>query len=199
MQLRLYDVTMASGNPSSLLGTPGAVPPTGGGPVTVGSATTPFLAGPLIEGIYREVADIGYNPGSGLIPAPAGSLVVQQFIATNTGGAQFQIAPTTGNQQLPRFSYGVVVSPPTLIGGPNGTFVNNVPGGQSLICVEGMAVALNSSSGTPAAGTALAPSNAVRGALYTNPVATTLPGSTVAIQVTVPVVSGFAIVKVGGF
>jgi hypothetical protein len=192
MELRLYDISMSSINPTSLLGTLSAVPPTGGGAVTVGSATTPSLAGPVIEPIYRVVADIGT---AGVL-CPAALMIGQQFVATNTGGAQFKQLAATASVQLPRFSYGAVVSPPTNIGGPNGTFVQNVPGGQSLICVEGMAVVTAGATGMVAGGL-YGSSGATAGTLITN--AGTAPGAVLAIGISVIAAGAVGIAKVGGF
>lgn len=196
MELRLYDITMPSINPTSLLGTLSAVPPTGGGQVLVGSATTPSLSVPTIEPIYRVVADIGYTPAGTLIPAPAATFVGQLFVSTNTGGAQFQILPATANLAFPRFSYGDVVSPPVAVGGPNGSVIQNVPGGQSLICVEGMALATCGAGGWTA-GAKLSSSGTVQGSLVAG--GSGAVGTVLAIGISTVAASAQGIVKVGGY
>jgi hypothetical protein len=137
MKLRLYDVTMPSINPTAQVGTLSGVPPTGGGAVTVGSSTTPGLATPTVEPIYRVVSDIGV---SGVV-ASYGMLVSQQFVSTNYGGTLFAAWTGSSNQPIPRFSYGVVVEPVLPYINASGQAVANI-GGQAMICVEGIAQGL---------------------------------------------------------
>jgi hypothetical protein len=192
MELRLYDITMPSINPTSLLGTLGALPPTGGGQVVVGSSTTPGLAVPTVEPIYRIVSDIGL---AGVVAAQ-GLLVVQQFVATNTGGAQFQVAlANAANQPFPRFSYGIVVSPPTPVGGPGGTYAVNV-GGQSMICVEGMAYGTAGTGGWTVGALLGTAATGTRGVLVTG---ATGAGAVLGISISTPTVGNQGLMKVGGY
>jgi hypothetical protein len=132
MELRLYDISMPSINPTSILGT--STTQLSGGPITIGSATTPGLPYPTVEGIYRVVLD-----GSPTTPVVKGNWVQCNYVANNLGAA-YWLQTTVAQAAYGRFKVGVVVSPPVPYGGPNGTFLQNVPGGQSLICVEGPAL-----------------------------------------------------------
>lgn len=141
MELKLYDVSMASGNPTSLTGTLTAQG-TGGGSLLIGTSTTPMLPYPTVEPIDRVVADCN-SQTTNSAAVPATQMLVQLFPTAapfNLGGAQY--GKVSANQQpVGRFQAGVVLAPPVSFAGPNGALQTNVPGGQSLIRVSGVALA----------------------------------------------------------
>jgi hypothetical protein len=161
MLLRLYDISMPTGNPTSQLGTLTAQG-TGGGSILIGSATTPFLPFPTIEPIYRVVADC--NSQTFNSPAvPATQLLCMLFPPSaplNSGGAQW--GKPTAAQAFGRFTVGVVVAPPVPYAGPvtgplagttNPGLFTNVPGGESLVCINGVCLASWTTVGAYTAGT----------------------------------------------
>ena len=199
MQLRLYDLQEPSINPSFLLSTTGvstAAVNTGGGQVLTGSTTTPGLAVPTAEPIYRIVSDI--TTGT---PAAAGVALIQQYNSTNTGGAQFGIPGTIAlntAKAAARFSYGVVVAAPGVYAGPATASVQQNVGGQSMICVEGMVNAFVAVSSAITYGTGLAVGAVTK--TLTDSTAT-VPGGIWALAMggTTATSSTSLLVKVGGY
>lgn len=202
MLLRLYDITEPSINPAYLLGSVStAALATGGGQVLVASGTTaPGLSGPTIEPIYRVVSDV-----TTATPAKAGSLLVQTFVSTNSGGAMFTIGPSVAisstGSAYPRFSYGIVISPPATFAGPATAAVQQNVGGQSMICVEGMANALISTTVAVTQGMALI--NGLTTGSLQNGTAVIIPGGVLAIMMASTsggtVTAALNLVKVGGY
>jgi hypothetical protein len=184
MLLRNADITMTSGNPSSLIG---------------GTNAKPWLAGATIEPIDREVNDV-----TAVTPAAVGYLLVQQQTAANiVGGANF-LQCATANLAIPFLSYGIVYDNPLpLINAqPLGqTTVQNV-GGQSTIRCSGLVYAYIT-TGTVAAtyGTPLA--STATGVLTTGNAAPTAVGvtlgfcmGTLAANTATPTLT---LIKIGGY
>jgi hypothetical protein len=200
MLLRLYDISMPSINPTAIFGS-AVAGQLGGGSVIQGSATTPGLPYPTIEPIYRVVGDVsqGYAT-SGYAPVPAGQVLTAGWPAAapfNYGGGAWTKL-TGNNQAIPRFNYGVVVAPPVPFGGPNGTFIQNTPGGESLVCCEGMVAASVTSTAARAPGYLLTSGTNVLNNL--SDIAPTAYGQVLAVLAqTSTIGTANFIVKVGGY
>ncbi len=177
MELRLYDTTTGSGNPSALIG---------------GSETAPWLSGPSAELIVRTV-----NDQTATAPAAAGKLLVRRYTNADAGGSNF-IENATLSQACPRFGFGVVLSPP----GENyiaGVAQSRV-GEESIIVCEGPAMAFCTTGATTpiAAGTLLG----ADGAGNLTPIASPAAGEVLAIAIGALAVSQAATlvpVIVGGY
>lgn len=145
MDLILQNITMPSGNPSSLT----SLLPGGAAVQNAGTTAVPFLAGPRIEQVMREVLDATAVAG---VPTPAaqGSVISAYFLSGSTGAAIWQVPTLSGGPHL-YGQYGIVWkqgSPFSIDAAPLGS------GDGAMVVVNGPAQALCI---TPTAGGAIAP------------------------------------------
>jgi hypothetical protein len=144
MLLTLYNETMGSGNPSSLVN----LLPGGAGVQTAGTTPTPFLPSPRIEQELREVLDITAVGG---VPTPAaiGSVLSFYFTSGQIGAALWQIPLLAGGPHLDG-QYGIVWKP------GSAAAIDNLPvgsGAGAMVVIKGPCQAL---CVTPTAGGAIA-------------------------------------------
>jgi hypothetical protein len=157
MLLSLYNITDASGNPSSLTSIlPGGTT----GVVTSGTTPIPFLGSPRVEQIVREILDttqsIGGTSGNVATPAAIGNvLALVSNIATNTGASYWAIPNANlgygAAASLGDLQYGVVLKNGSTIA------IDENPVGSGVgatVVVEGPIQAL---CVAPTAGGAIAP------------------------------------------
>lgn len=111
--LTLYNITEASGNPTSLPQIAGGsvfILPGGAGVQNTGQVANPFLGSPRVEQVVREVLDATVVNGVPT-PVPTGSVLAVNLLApNNTGSAIFTAPLGVAAPALPG-QYGIVLKP----------------------------------------------------------------------------------------
>ena len=104
--LTLYNISEASGNPTSMTG----LLPGGAGVQVAGTISNPFLAAPRLEQQVREVLDATSVNGVPS-PAPTGSLLIWNPLLSGNTGAALWTVPNQPNAVALESQYGIILKP----------------------------------------------------------------------------------------